>query len=107
MKEAALRLVVLGVLAAAAVAGPLQAAWAQPVNGLYIGGGFGAAFPHARPVAPEVAPGDLQAPVPGRGATSGSAGVGQGSIGYGLGNGLRLEFEGTGGADRLRLPHWP
>lgn len=94
-------------LATAALAGSTPAATAQPVTGFYMSGGFGAAFPHARQNATPSAPGDAPAPLPGGSAELGGGGVGQGSVGYGFGNGLRFEVEGTGSANRLRLPRSP
>jgi OOP family OmpA-OmpF porin len=105
LKEAAMRF--LGACSvAAALAGPMPLAWAQPISGLYVSGSFGAAFPRGRVEAP-AATGEAPAPVPSGSAVSGNRGVGQGSIGYGFGNGLRVEMEGTGSAGQLRLPHWP
>lgn len=95
------------VLAGAALAGSTAITHAQPISGLYVSGGFGAAFPHSRFVAPQAAPSGAPASMPGTPAQSGTGGVGQGSVGYGFGNGLRFEMEGTGGAGQLRLPHWP
>jgi OOP family OmpA-OmpF porin len=93
-------------IAVAVLAGLPRLALAQPVNGLYVSGSFGAAFPHGQIGAP-AAPGEQSAPLPDGSSVSGRGGVGQGSIGYGFGNGLRLEMEGTGGAGGLRLPREP
>lgn len=65
-------------LAAAALAGLAPLARAQPINGLYVSGSFGAAFPQGRVVTP-VAPSESPAPV----------------------------SDGAGSAGQLRLPHWP
>jgi len=81
------------------------AAWAQPVSGFYVGGGLGAAWAHGPATKFSAPPGFTPAPQPADPSTS--APVGQGSVGYGLGNGLRFELEGNGVADRLRLPQGP
>ncbi len=66
----------------ALLAAPI-AAEAQPFHGLYIGGGAGYNLPENDPVAggDEIKPGGEF--------------VGLGSVGYGLGNGLRFELEGN------------
>ena len=70
-------------LLAAVVAALPLAARAQPVSGLYVGGGAGFNLPENPPLASggHVLPGD------------GFAGLG--SVGYGLGNGFRFELEGS------------
>lgn len=68
-------------------------AQAQPVNGLYVGGGLGVNILN------NVSPNSLTVggtPRRFQGSTDGSAGwVGLGSIGYGFGNGFRAEVEGN------------
>jgi OOP family OmpA-OmpF porin len=81
-------------------------ALAQPVNGFYVSGALGMAFPHNQAVTSHTAPDFMPAPMVSASPPS-TAAIGQGSVGYGLGNGLRFEVEGTGGASRLRLPKWP
>jgi OmpA-OmpF porin, OOP family len=69
---------------------PLTAAHAQPFQGLYIGAGAGYNIPQTVKVSP-------QSPVFGSGNLQLDAGggfVGIGGVGYGFGNGLRLEVEG-------------
>lgn len=95
----------LVVLLAAGTVLVAATAWAQPVSGLYMSGGLGVAFPHGRADTPPAAPTLAPAPVPSAPAVPGAAG--QGSIGYGVGNGLRFEAEGFGGTSRLRLPQGP
>ncbi len=90
----------LGLLTLTALA-PL-AAHAQPVDGIYIGGGAGFDYLNSvngknftlpRPSANGVITPSLD--VPGAKLESKGGFVGLGSIGYGLGNGLRLEVEGN------------
>jgi len=100
-----MRAVVLGLLVLAALPVLPAGAAAQPVNGFYIGGGLGADFLHSQTTKTPAASGFAPAPVPSDPAAPGAAG--HGSLGYGLGNGLRLELEGSGGANRLRLPQGP
>jgi outer membrane protein OmpA-like peptidoglycan-associated protein len=71
-----------GLLALAVLAAPVVA-HAQPIQGLYIGGGAGYNLPENDPAAHDV----LIEP---RGGF-----VGLGSVGYGLGNGIRFEVEGN------------
>ena len=91
--------------AAAALAASAGTARAQPVRGFYMSGGVGAAFPHGPVVTSPSQPGLAPAPTPADPAAPGAAG--QGSFGYGVGNGLRFETEGFGSASRLRLPKGP
>ena len=69
-------------------------AQAQPVTGLYIAGGAGANFQHNF---------RLSEPVfnPNGSASSEVGFVGLGSIGWGFGNGLRVELEGSWRAHRI------
>jgi OOP family OmpA-OmpF porin len=82
-------------LAATVLAAPVLLpglAAAQPVTGLYIGGAGGGNFMQ-REFNRDVRIGNLRAPV--SGSTSFEAGAaGVASIGYGFGNGLRVELEG-------------
>ncbi|HTC07497.1 MAG TPA: hypothetical protein VK726_01840 [Acetobacteraceae bacterium] len=55
---------------------------AQPVTGLYIGGGAGYNLPESPPLSS------------GGNIAPGGGFVGLGSVGYGLGNGFRFELEG-------------
>jgi len=71
-----------GALTLALLAAPLTG-WAQPFQGPYIGAGAGYNLPENDPLA---GGGEIK---PGGGF------VGLGSIGYGLGNGFRLELEGN------------
>jgi OOP family OmpA-OmpF porin len=96
-----------GLLIAAALLALPLAGQAQPVNGLYVSGGFGAAILQDQSVRPPAAPGLAPAPVPGEGSATQPGPAGRGSVGYGLGNGLRFEMEGDANASRLRLPQGP
>ena len=90
------------VLASAILAMPL-AATAQPITGLYVGGGVGADLPQNTDMIPA-------SPV--RGASrltlENNVGVtGIGAIGYGLGNGFRFEIQGDfsrNGVQHLMTP---
>ena len=67
---------------------------AQPVTGLYVGGGGGANFLQQEKVDARLFP--LGNPVPSNNTQGYRVGiVGLGSVGYGFGNGLRLEVEGN------------
>ena len=78
-----------GLMAAAVMALPV-AALAQPISGLYVAGGFGYNMMQNERVNGVNAPGPM-----GEGFLTSNAGfVGLGSVGYGLGNGLRFEVEG-------------
>ena len=85
-------------LAATMVALP-SAVQAQAVNGLYIGAGAGANFMHDESVSGITFPGNFPASQRGRiGPRSiryGAGFVGLASVGYGFGNGLRVEVEGS------------
>lgn len=78
-------LVGLGMAAAAPLA-------AQPVSGLYVAGSVGMNFPRSQSITAEsAAPKPAQtdaAPLPNIGATT------MGGVGYGFGNGWRMEVEG-------------
>ena len=94
-------------LIAAALTGMPAVAPAQPVSGFYVSGALGPIFQHNRSV---TSPAELEfapAPVPVDPSSSNPATGARGSIGYGLGNGLRFELEGSGSASRLRLPQGP
>jgi OmpA-OmpF porin, OOP family len=94
-----------GMLTIGALVAAPALAWSQPVTGFYVSGALGMAFPHSPSVTthsePELAPTPVQ-PDP----SSSTSLAGHGSVGYGLGNGLRFEVEGNG-TNGLRLPHWP
>lgn len=78
--------------ASALIAG---AATAQPVSGLYIGAGGGANFLQQGRLQSYSYSGGITQPSTGSGGSSADIGVaGVGSVGYGLGNGLRFELEG-------------
>lgn len=94
-------------LIAAALAGAPVVAGAQPVNGFYVSGALGPVFQHNRSVTSSSGPELAPAPVTVDRPSSNPAAGGRGSIGYGLGNGLRFEVEGGGSAGRLRLPQGP
>lgn len=94
-------------LTTAALFGMPALVQAQPVNGFYVSGALGMAFPHSQAVTSHTTPDFTPAPMGAGTPSSGPATLGQGSIGYGLGNGLRFEVEGSGGAGRLHLPKWP
>ena len=68
-------------------------AQAQPINGLYIGAGAGINFPMAEPNKGFELPGGGVAGLK-SGAHFDTGWTGEGSIGYGFGNGLRVELEG-------------
>jgi hypothetical protein len=101
MRSATTRLLI----AAAALAGTPELARAQPVNGFYVSGALGPNFQQNRsvtvPARPEFAPAPVAIDPPSASTAT------RGSIGYGLGNGLRFEAEGSGSANRLRLPLGP
>jgi outer membrane protein OmpA-like peptidoglycan-associated protein len=67
-----------------------MAAGAQPIQGLYVGGGFGANWLENNRVRVEVAP----SPGPTFKGGFSTGVVGLGSIGWGFGNGVRVEVEG-------------
>jgi hypothetical protein len=98
-----MRRLVLAVLGAAALACAPAPSRAQPVNGFYVGGGLGAAFLHNGHMA--LHDGSDAAPVPGDPPEGGVGMAGHGSFGYGLGNGMRFELEGSGA--RVNLPKGP
>jgi outer membrane protein OmpA-like peptidoglycan-associated protein len=95
-----LMLLRLSLLAATFLTVPLVAggqAWAQPVDGFYVGLGAGGNYLQPERVAPS--PGlDLREKL----LTTNIGGVGVASVGYGFGNGLRLEVEGDIRHDRIR-----
>lgn len=81
-------------LATTLLAATAAASRAQPVTGLYIAGGGGANFLQREKQDQKLFP--LGNPVPGSNTQGYKAGVvGLASVGYGLGNGLRLEIEGN------------
>src|SRR3954451_25137522 len=90
-------------LAATILAAPVAAS-AQPVTGLYIGAGVGANFinnPEKWDISGSAAPGNFGLPNPVPVTNAGKAsfstgGVVVGSIGWGFGNGFRVEVEGNG-----------
>ena len=90
-------------LAASVVAGGAafapSLAWAEAVNGLYIGAGAGANFMHREKVDVLTFPGNFPASQRGRigprSLTYDAGFIGLASVGYGFGNGLRLEVEGS------------
>jgi len=69
---------------------PAGAVVAQPVSGPYVAGSIGLNFrpPQTITPAPETAPPALEEQTPS------PQGLGTGSLGYGFGNGWRLELEG-------------
>ncbi|MBY0333182.1 MAG: OmpA family protein [Acetobacteraceae bacterium] len=71
-----------GLLAATMLALPMAAAQAQPVTGLYIGAGVGANF-------------RTDADTQGNSIKTNTGWVALGSVGWGFGNGLRVELEGN------------
>jgi outer membrane protein OmpA-like peptidoglycan-associated protein/outer membrane protein W len=81
-------------LAATIVALPL-AAKAQPVNGLYVGAGAGANFMQDEKIKGINAYGHGGVTGSGASIDSHTGPVVVGSVGYGLGNGLRVELEGS------------
>ena len=85
-------------LAATVMALPV-AAQAQAVNGLYIGAGAGANFMHNEKVDSITFPGNFPASQRGRigprSLSYDTGFVGLASVGYGFGNGLRVEVEGN------------
>jgi hypothetical protein len=104
--EARLRARAAGLLIGVVCLALPAAAAAQPVSGFYVGGALGGTWTHGPSTKFSPPPGFTPAPVPAP-STSTSAPIGQGSAGYGLGNGLRFELEGSGAANRLRLPQGP
>jgi OmpA-OmpF porin, OOP family len=83
-------------LASAVLLATTLAANAQPFQGLYIGAGAGYNIPQATKVTPQSA-----ALGSGLRLEEGGGFVGLGSLGYGFGNGLRLEVEGDFRRDGL------
>ena len=74
--------------------GAFSAASAQPVTGLYVGGGGGANFLQQEQSRSATYMNGTSSPLPGR--TSHDTGyVGVASVGWGFGNGLRAELEGN------------
>lgn len=94
-------------LIAAALAGMPAVARAQPVSGFYVGGALGPVFQHGRSVTSPAQTEFAPAPSAVDPSSSNPAAAGRGSMGFGLSNGLRFEFEGGGSAGRLRLPQGP
>ena len=91
--------------AAAAIAGVPMPGRAQPVNGFYVGGALGGTFlQNGGGSFRQERSATTPAPIP---ADPGSAAgfAGHGSFGYGVGNGMRFEVEGSGA--RLNLPRGP
>ncbi len=83
-----------GLMAATILATPL-AAMAQPIDGLYVGAGVGYNAKQSNTVSGVVQNG-VFLPSNGSGSLHYNGGfVGLGSLGYGLGNGLRFEIEGS------------
>jgi hypothetical protein len=82
---------------------------AQPIQGFYVGGATGGTWPHLDLTRPATADPASSPPASASATRSvpetGTAGAG--SIGYGLGNGLRFEVEGNGLDNRLRAQHGP
>jgi outer membrane protein OmpA-like peptidoglycan-associated protein len=76
-----------GVATAAAVAGAAMSADAQPVAGVYLGAGFGYGYLQSQSVQSPAAIVNS--------ARFGSGLAAVGSVGYGLGNGVRVELEGS------------
>jgi len=89
-------------LLAATVLGAPVAAMAQPVDGLYVAGGAGASIEQNEHVksltVPQVRPG-VNLGSPDKRLSDGFSGVG--SVGYGFGNGVRVELEGNYGDNGL------
>ena len=83
-------------LAATILAAP-AAVLAQPIEGLYIGAGAGGNYLQQERV--QASPGLGLAP---KRLSTDIGGVGVGSVGYGFGNGLRLEIEGNVRHNRIR-----
>jgi outer membrane protein OmpA-like peptidoglycan-associated protein len=84
-------------LAATLLALPAAVVQAQPVNGIYIGGGVGwngLSNLNAKNITIPVGPGGIDQPVAGSKYNQSSGFVGLASVGYGFGNGLRAELEG-------------
>ncbi|MCA3419383.1 MAG: outer membrane beta-barrel protein, partial [Roseomonas sp.] len=76
-------------LAAAAVVALPALAQAQPVTGLYLGAGFGANYLDKTDITPPPSPGQILS------AEFSWGYVGVLSLGWGFGNGLRAEIEGS------------
>ena len=77
---------------------------AQPVTGLYVGGGGGANFLQREKLDARLFP--LGNPTPSNNYQGYRVGiVGLGSVGYGFGNGLRLEVEGNYRNNQFRTPY--
>ena len=89
-------------LAATVLAAP-AAAFAQPVDGLYVGGGLGYNYLQEQKIKSLTIPG--VASVPGGSSKFRSDGgfVGLASVGYGFGNGFRVEIEGSYRTTRQNL----
>ena len=84
-------------MAATVLVAPV-AAKAQAVDGLYIGAGVGANFmqnQHLRGVTLSQLRGSPSEPISGSNVQMNTGFIGLASIGYGLGNGLRFEIEGS------------
>ena len=86
-------------LAATLLTGLAGMAQAQPVTGLYIGAGGGANFLQQEQLR-SVTVGGLTTPAFGRNSFETGV-VGVGSVGYGFGNGLRVELEGDYRSNRF------
>ncbi len=83
-------------LAATVLAAP-AAGMAQPIQGLYIGAGAGGNYLQQERILASPGLG-----LPARRLSTDIGGVGVGSVGYGFGNGLRLEIEGDIRHNRVR-----
>ena len=84
-------------LLAATILGAPGAVLAQPIQGLYIGAGAGGNYLQEERVLASPGLGD-----PSRRLSTQIGGVGVGSVGYGFGNGLRVELEGNFRHNRVR-----
>jgi outer membrane protein OmpA-like peptidoglycan-associated protein len=96
-------------LAATALALPVAAA-AQPVSGLYVGAGAGYNYLQNQDLKSYSTPGPLGRggtflPLPGAHFTGTGGPVGSLSLGYGLGNGLRVELQGDWRAQHDTFDH--
>jgi len=92
-------------LAATVLAAAPVAAMAQPVNGLYIGAGIGANWMSQENISSVTFPNRADIGI-GRNTNGGNINfdtgfVALGSVGWGLGNGLRLEIEGAWRTNKL------
>jgi outer membrane protein W len=93
----------VAILAATVLVAP-GAAMAQAIDGLYVGGGLGFNYLQDTKAKNVAVPNGSPAFNTGK-LTSNGGFVGLASIGYGLGNGLRVELEGNYREDHTRLKH--